>query len=122
MFMEERDSISQELINYINLYCSQFYNELERKASSHYIASAKLEGFSQTNVSRLRDGLRRMQTKDESVLKLLEDGYATFARNTAARIYKDHRKELNLNYCPECKGLARTPKARQCRYCGHDWH
>jgi hypothetical protein len=27
-----------------------------------------------------------------------------------------------LNCCPKCDALAKTPKARQCRYCFHDWH
>ncbi len=120
--MEESDSISEELSTYINVYCSQFYNELEREASNHHMASLKLDGFSQRNESRVKSSLRRMQTEDARVLKLLEHGYTVFARNAAIRIYKDHKEELDLNYCPQCHGLARTPNARQCRHCGHDWH
>lgn len=26
------------------------------------------------------------------------------------------------NLCPKCSKLARTPSAKQCRFCYHDWH
>ena len=30
--------------------------------------------------------------------------------------------ELKANRCPLCKRVARTPLAKQCRWCKHDWH
>lgn len=38
------------------------------------------------------------------------------------RLWKEHQLELPLNYCPACHKIARTPKARQCRFCFHHWH
>jgi ribosomal protein L40E len=26
-----------------------------------------------------------------------------------------------LNLCPKCNGIARTPEAKQCRYCKYTW-
>lgn len=34
----------------------------------------------------------------------------------------DYSDKIILNNCPTCKKLARTPKAKQCRFCGFDWH
>lgn len=40
-----------------------------------------------------------------------------------ADIIKDKFKEqIFWNFCPKCEKLARTPKAKQCRYCNYDWH
>lgn len=38
------------------------------------------------------------------------------------RIVREHPNEVFFNRCPKCQALCRTPKARQCRKCGHDWH
>lgn len=38
------------------------------------------------------------------------------------RILLEHGAILNLNRCPNCDGLCRTPSAKQCRHCFHDWH
>jgi len=27
-----------------------------------------------------------------------------------------------INRCPKCNGVVRTPLAKQCLVCGHDWH
>jgi uncharacterized C2H2 Zn-finger protein len=27
-----------------------------------------------------------------------------------------------VNRCPRCGEVAKTPKAKQCRFCKHDWH
>lgn len=58
--------------------------------------------------------------EDEVVNALFELGEKQLEIAIANRIMKDHPKVLN--FCPVCGKLARTPKAKQCRYCGHDWH
>ncbi len=61
-------------------------------------------------------------TTDQTVLDLLKDGYENFELNVANRILTQHPDKVFFNYCPVCNKLARTPYARQCRHCGHDWH
>ena len=34
------------------------------------------------------------------------------------RIAREHR----INRCPMCNRIARTPLAKQCHWCRHDWH
>jgi len=65
---------------------------------------------------------RRWLSDDPEVLLLARDGYDAFVLQTGQRILNNNRGLIVPNYCPRCKGLARTPKARQCRFCGHDWH
>jgi hypothetical protein len=66
--------------------------------------------------------LRRLLSDDPEVLRLARDGYDAFVLQTGQRILKEHQGEIVLNCCPRCNALARTPRARQCRFCGHDWH
>lgn len=40
----------------------------------------------------------------------------------AELILKDFKDMVFINNCSKCGRLARTPKAKQCRHCGHDWH
>lgn len=109
-----------ELINYIYEYCNNFKNELEKQAAKHYVASI---GFSDKKDSpNYQNFFDKDLSNNPEVLKLLEDGFFAFKMKTAERIFRDHQHELKLNLCPVCERVARTPKARQCRFCGHDWH
>ena len=53
---------------------------------------------------------------------VMNDGYEQFARRVRDRILREHRDRVVLNICPKCGGLAKTPRAQQCRWCFHDWH
>jgi hypothetical protein len=55
-------------------------------------------------------------------LALCENGTPAVREQIAQKIYDEHGGEALLNKCPRCHRLARTAKAKQCRYCGHDWH
>lgn len=61
-------------------------------------------------------------TKDENALSLLNNGLEKFNEDTATRIMRNHASEIFFNYCPNCGKLARTPTAKQCRFCYCDWH
>lgn len=110
-----------ELADYIFNYCSQFFSENESKAYQHHVGFVKFANYPE-NLPLLQKVKKRFVTDDPSVLSLLEGGFPEFMKNTAERIYKDHKQELELNLCPRCEKIARTPKAKQCRFCGHDWH
>jgi hypothetical protein len=83
---------------------------------------ARSDPAAQDEVKAGSTHLRRLLSDDPEVLLLARDGYDAFVVRTGQRILRDDRDRIVLNYCPRCKGLARTPKARQCRFCGHDWH
>jgi len=53
--------------------------------------------------------------------RLLADGPEKFLVATRDRLLKDHQDEIVLNHCPSCGALARTPQAKICFKCGHNW-
>lgn len=111
-----------ELMDYIFNYCYEFYSDNERKAKDHYVWTFKFEKYKDTPSPLIKEAEKKLKSIDPSVLELLKDGYQMFMINTAKRIYKDNKDNLKLNLCPQCKKIARTPHAKQCRFCGYDWH
>jgi len=60
--------------------------------------------------------------ENNEIKSLIRNGYEQFVINIGNRIEKDSPEEYILNRCPNCKFIARTPYAKQCRKCKHDWH
>jgi len=61
-------------------------------------------------------------TEDQKVLQLLVNGYDNFQIQIAKRILEQNPDKVIFNNCPQCGKLARTPLAKQCRFCGNSWH
>lgn len=110
--------LAQDHIDYIYNHYSGFMTEREYKAWKHYSTTYKFEGVELPEMLYKKEWV----TKDEDILRLLDGGFENFKRNIAKRIYAEHWIDIFLNYCPKCNKLARTPAAKQCRYCLHDWH
>lgn len=60
-------------------------------------------------------------TQNEDAINLLQNGYEEFELEVAKRIMKEEPEKVFFNNCPVCHKLARTPYAKQCRYCGKSW-
>lgn len=58
---------------------------------------------------------------DNKTNYLVELGKAGMQMKIAERLVRELEDKI-INNCPKCGGLARTPRAKQCRHCGHDWH
>ena len=117
--------VNAEVAGYILSYHSNLMTELEHRAQGHFHAKMKMTGWGdrspQLQASVSQEYSRYLAT-DPAVLELVNDGYEAFAERAASRILKEYGDRLNLNRCPSCACIARTPKARQCRFCGRDWH
>jgi hypothetical protein len=99
----------------------------ERFAHQHLIITAKAthgrtDAAAQREVEKNLHPFRKLQSNDLEALQLASDGIAAFMVRTVQRILGEHGNEIIFNHCPRCGALARTPKARQCRFCRHDWH
>ncbi|QQD12977.1 hypothetical protein [Sphingobacterium sp. UDSM-2020] len=114
--------MNKEIQDYIITYYLDLMSPEEKLAYKHAHSTLKLDGS---------ENLEKMQriylktgwlTKDQTVLSLLNNGLEKFNENTATRILRDHHLDIVFNYCPKCHKLARTPTAKQCRFCFHDWH
>jgi hypothetical protein len=57
---------------------------------------------------------------DDKTNELVAMGKVVMEVEIASRLLK-RSGELIINNCPECGRLARTPGAKQCKYCGHNW-
>lgn len=111
-----------ELIDYIFKNCYKYYSETERKAIDHHFGNTKFGKYPDNVHQKIDEAKKRFLTTDKDVLKLLENGFPIFIKNTATRIFNEYKNELELNLCQNCGKIARTPKAKQCRFCGNDWH
>lgn len=119
--------MDNELIHYIVTYFSHLMTEKDQLGMKHLRSTFKMEhsdnGRSGEKMEHWIDFYKRIGwiTEDEEILELIKGGQEDFDKNVAERILKDHRDKIHFNNCPSCGRLARTPFARQCRYCGHNW-
>ena len=113
MGLEETD-----LEQYIIIHYHHLLSDNEQAAYKHHITSEKALNASESFGKVI---LNKWGTEDEDVLDLLKDGYDKFKKCVSERILREVPNEVFINDCPECGKLARTPKARKCRFCGHDW-
>jgi hypothetical protein len=52
----------------------------------------------------------------------LADGPEEYRRRVRIRLLAQAGDKAFVNRCPSCSRVVRTPTARQCFWCGHDWH
>lgn len=65
-----------------------------------------------------RDG----HVEDADVITAMETPYEDRVAAAVDRILRTQRGDLFENRCAACKRLVRTPIAKQCLWCGYDWH
>jgi hypothetical protein len=107
-----------ELIDYIYYYCDHFQTRAEALAVKTFRHDRPgLTG-------NAREMYKKMEwiSDEPEVQKLIGKGFEKFKQDLVIRIFEDHKEELDLNLCPECFKIARTPLAKQCRFCFHKWH
>jgi hypothetical protein len=118
--------LNPQLAYYILRYNADLMTDVELRAQRHLFATMKAtKGRSDETAQRETQNDRlhsRMLSTEPDVLSLTRGGYQQFQLTTAARILRDSAGKVSFNRCPACGALARTPSAKQCRYCGHDWH
>ncbi|WP_420989671.1 hypothetical protein [Chitinophaga sp. CC14] len=75
---------------------------------------------SESMLSMMRE--KGWMSDDPKILSMIADGKEVLKDRIVKRIWEEHRHELSLNLCLVCNKITRTPEARQCRFCFHDWH
>jgi hypothetical protein len=119
--------MDKELIHYIVTYHTDLLTDHEKLGLKHLRSEIKIES---TDNGQNKDDIERNTrlykkigwlTEDKEILDLIEGGQDTLDKKIAERILKDHKDKIVFNNCPKCGQLARTPSARQCRHCGHNW-
>lgn len=102
-------------------YFSSLLNDNEKRALRHVGSTFKLQDTDNEGLVNSYYSVGWL-SKDPEVLYLLIKGEDHFLINCARRIVTEHPDKVFFNLCPRCGKLARTPQARLCRFCGHDWH
>jgi hypothetical protein len=114
------DAITLEKANYIIAHYSNLLTSSEQLALRHYRSIIKLENVNDKSTDMYyRIG---WLSDNSEILKYLDHGYEQFIVNCFERILKEAPDDVFFNLCPVCNKLARTPDAKQCRWCAHDWH
>lgn len=112
---------------YVVRYFGRLMSEQERRAHRHLAATSKLT-HGRSDVSAQNEAksspmpLREWLSEDPEVLRLASHELDALLLQTAERIVRDHPDKIVFNKCPRCGAVAKTPKAKQCRFCRHDWH
>ncbi|MDB5148568.1 MAG: uncharacterized protein JWQ57_2588 [Mucilaginibacter sp.] len=111
--------MTSEEIDYIITHLSNLISEPELIALKHHFYA---DSVKESDLRKKWYLERKMITEDPEILKLLDDGYEQLRSRAAENALKSHPGEVFFNRCKICGKPARTPFAKQCRFCGHDWH
>ncbi len=114
----QNEYLYPELVDYIYHHYSVFMT-VEEKVAARTIVHLLKE-----NDDIMLSAKKKMGwiSEDNIILEMLADGFDAFKNRVVNCIYNEHKNELSLNLCPKCGKIARTPLAKQCRFCFYDWH
>lgn len=101
--------------NYRNLL-----TKVESLVVKAYLAEEKAAHAKPEKAGRLRE--RWGANGNSDVMAAMADGQEAFRNRVRDRILKECEADVVLNRCEECSRLVMTPQARQCLWCGYDWH
>jgi hypothetical protein len=108
-----------ELTRYIRRYHSDLYTRFEYQVEQAEYARSNFADDSSEEGKRLM--ARYGQAGDARFDDALAEGLQAFRMRVARRILAEH-SDLQINRCPRCNCIVRTPDAKQCFWCGYDWH
>ncbi len=111
--------MDRETSQYIRNYFSRLMTDHEKLALKHHMYMDKTDDNAHMRKLLIDRG---WITQTPEITQYLKNGYEEFELSVAQRIMEETPDQVFLNHCPKCHTLARTPYARQCRFCGHDWH
>ena len=114
--------MDKEKAEYIINYFSDLLTREEQIAVRHTNHSIKTGDSPENPMMRNLYLKHGWITEDQKVLQLLLNGFDNFQIQTAKRILEQNPDKVFFNNCPKCNKLARTPFAKQCRFCSFDWH
>ncbi|GAB5534052.1 MAG: hypothetical protein Rubg2KO_03010 [Rubricoccaceae bacterium] len=109
------------LIDYIWWNYRGLMTDFERLVGSAVIGRLKADAAGATRMAEI---IRRKWGRegDPDVESALAGGPDAFRRRVAERVMAERGGDVNLNRCPKCDRIPRTPRAKQCLWCKHRWH
>jgi hypothetical protein len=110
------------LRDYIMRHAKHYMSEFERRCIRLGILREKASESESAHIHDLfRDAWSR--EGDDLVEQALVAGVVQYQMQIRERLLREcDAGTVLVNRCPKCSRIARTPLAKQCRWCGHDWH
>ena len=106
---------------YVLDHYAPLMTELEYRLIRVIATKEKADAIQSEVVAAKLRSLGRLQNDDDAA-KALESGPRECRRNIRDRLMRDYPAKIEVNRCPKCDRVARTPRSRQCFWCGNDWH
>lgn len=119
--LENLHEFDEDLPRYLIKNYQHLMNLDEKVAHRNFSLDYKLEKGNPKSLAYQKK-IKSLQLKTLNSRKLMEGGWDHFLHSWIVRILKENFDQIKLNRCSECSRLTRTPKSKQCRYCGNDWH
>ena len=118
----ETYSDERALRAYIFKHFHHLMTPLERRAIEYTTPIVQVSDH--WKIKRLYDFLeeRDGHVPDDEVIAAFAVPYDRRKEMIIDRLISDCIDRIFVNRCPECNRIARTPAARQCMWCHHDWH
>lgn len=107
---------------YIRRHFAHLLTPLERRVTEYDVPV--VSDANDSKVRRLYDSLERRDghVEDQDVVNAMQTPIEMRIENAVTRVIAERFEEIYQNRCPDCNRLARTPSAKQCLWCGCDWH
>lgn len=113
------------LANYIWDHYRHLFSEQEVLAANWLFNRAKASFLTPDSSPWQEMERRRLETERLLDRKHREEAALdpqAFRARVCERIIHERANEVNLNRCPQCARIPRTPRAKQCPWCFHSWH
>jgi hypothetical protein len=108
------------VIDYVFRYHGNLMTELEHKIDATFQLVQKASHLAPDSPLRRKLEEFWSPTENPDIAQGMAKGVDAFRRDTAQRILCEHA--VPVLRCSECQRVLRTPRARQCFYCGLSWH
>lgn len=103
--------------NYLELFTTN-----EKLAAKTLLAEQKMASPTMSDAMRTVMQRNWVSRGNSEIDTLLQNGPEQFRIRTAFRVIEDCKELVVVNRCPSCSRIVATPRAKQCLWCGHDWH
>ena len=115
---------------YLNHYWCGYMTDFERRCSDlghRYLKAKHFKDMGFKDMGGIESEWK--SNSNAAIRSALGDDLASF-EDLKSFCHRAHERiliafqtgELIVNRCPRCGRVARTPRARQCQWCKHDWH
>jgi hypothetical protein len=111
-----------ELTRYVWAYYQHLMTDFERRVGRAILGRAKAAAAADSPVMARTINERLGAVGDPAIETALANGPDDYRRQVCKRLMTEYADTIQVKRCPQCARVVRTPRARQCFWCGNDWH